>query len=410
MMTSIPDDAADVGALRPNTKGALTGIKVLDLTRLLPGAFCTQILSDFGADVVKIEEPTRGDYGRKVGTLAKQEAGSFLLLNRNKRSLTLNLKSDEGQAIFLRLVADADIVLEGFRPGVAKRLGIDYAALKKINPRVIYCAISGFGQDGPYAKRSGHDLNYLSIAGALQLFATPATGPIVPGLSVADVGGGSLMATIGILVAMAARQHTGVGQFIDISMTDGVIAWLALHGADYLFAGHEPRGGEEPFIGQAPCYNVYRCADGKYVALGIVEHHFWIRFCEAIGKPSFIARQWPEGAEALAQHQHLQALFVTKPRDQWIEQLVPLDIPITPVNSMAEAFSDQQVRHRNMLMSVNHPVEGEIPQLGFPIKLSDTPGKVTLPPPTLGQHSESMLREIGYSLNEISDLKLRGII
>lgn len=219
---------------------ALAGLKVLDLTRLLPGAFCTQLLADYGADVLKIEQPGAGDYNRQFAPIAKEESGSFLLLNRNKRSLTLNLKAEEGRDVFRRLVKEADVVVEGFRPGVMTRLGLDYDALHGVNPRIVYCAISGFGQDGPYALKSGHDLNYLGIAGALQLFGTPDTGPIVPGLSIADVGGGSLMAAFGILAALGARERTGKGQFIDISMTDGLVSWLCYHAADYLFAGVEP--------------------------------------------------------------------------------------------------------------------------------------------------------------------------
>lgn len=190
---------------------ALEGLKVLDLTRLLPGAFCTQLLADYGADVLKIEQPGTGDYNRQFAPIAKKESGSFLLLNRNKRSMTLNLKTGEGRDIFCKLVKEADVIVEGFRPGVMQRLGLGYEALQAVNPRVVYCAISGFGQDGPDALKSGHDLNYMGIAGALQLFGTPGTGPIVPGLSIADVGGGSLMAAFGILTALAARDQDRPG-------------------------------------------------------------------------------------------------------------------------------------------------------------------------------------------------------
>jgi crotonobetainyl-CoA:carnitine CoA-transferase CaiB-like acyl-CoA transferase len=390
--------------------GALGGLRILDLTRLLPGAFCSQILADLGAEVVKIEEPTAGDYNRTLAPMAKTESGSFLLLNRNKKSLTLNLKTAAGKEIFRRLILDADIVLEGFRPGVMDRLELGFDVLAKINPRLIYCAISGYGQDGPYRLLPGHDLNYMAIAGALQLFGTAGGGPIVPGLSIADVGGGSLMALAGILAAVIARGRTGKGQFIDISMADGAVAWLALHGADYLFAGIEPRGGERHFIGQAPCYNIYRCADDRYVALGIIEPHFWQRFCEAVDAHNLIDEQWPSGEAAERQFARLRTMFAAKPRDTWVCDLAKADIPFTVVNSMAEAFTDPQLMHRRMLLEVEHPLEGTIPQLGFPIKMSDTPCEIYSAPPRLGEHSDALLATIGYDAPAIAALRTEGVI
>jgi crotonobetainyl-CoA:carnitine CoA-transferase CaiB-like acyl-CoA transferase len=395
---------------RQEGQGALADIKVLDLTRLLPGAFCSQMLADLGAEVIKIEEPGRGDYNRTFPPIARVESGSFLMLNRNKKSITLNLKSGNGKAILQRLAARADVVIEGFRPGVMERLELSYDVLKESNPGLIYCAISGFGQDGPYRNRPGHDLNYLAVCGALQLFGKAGDGPIVPGLSIADVGGGSLMAIAGILAALIARGRTGQGQFVDISMTDGAASWLALHAPDFLFSGIEPRGGERPLIGQAPCYNVYCCGDGKYVALGIIEPHFWQLFCDAVGLSELQDQQWPEGEEARHQLQRLRALFATKPRDEWVKALAPIDIPFTPVNDMAEAFQDVQMQHRAMLQSVEHPVEGRIPQLGFPIKLSDTPCTIRTAPPQLGEHTETVLLALGYSESEIEDLRRSKVI
>ena len=280
---------------------ALAGIKVLDMTRLLPGAFCTQMLADLGAEVVKVEQPGTGDYNRQFLPLNKVESGSFLLLNRNKQSITLDLKTDEGKNILRQLAADADVLIEGFRPGVMRRLGLSYETLSAENPRLVYCAISGYGQDGPNHLKAGHDLNYMAEAGALQLFGKAGEGPIVPGLSIADVGGGSLMATTGILAALLARHTTGKGQLVDVSMHDGAISWLALHAADQLFGGIEPRGGERQFIGQAPCYNVYACADGKHFALGLIEEHFWQRFCDHLDLPELKDEQWPTGERCTSQ-------------------------------------------------------------------------------------------------------------
>jgi crotonobetainyl-CoA:carnitine CoA-transferase CaiB-like acyl-CoA transferase len=389
---------------------AFKGLRILDLTRLLPGAFCTQLFADYGADVLKVEQPGEGDYNRKFAPIAKEESGSFLLLNRNKRSITLNLKTHEGKEIFKSLVAQADVVVEGFRPGVMDRLSLGYEVLHEVNPRIVYCAISGFGQDGPYAQRSGHDLNYLGFAGALPLFGTPATGPIVPGLSIADVGGGSLMAAFGICAALTARASSGVGQFVDISMTDGLVSWLCYHAADYLFGGVEPKGGVQPFIGGAPCYNVYRCADDQSISLGIIEEHFWDRFCGLIGRPDLRSQQWPVGEAAHRQFAELREIFASRNRDEWVKVLAERDIPAGPVNTMAEAFEDPQLKHRQMLLYTEHPVEGRIPQLGFPIKFSATPGRLCTPPPTLGQHTREVLGELGFTEEEIERFDKCGAI
>lgn len=386
-------------------KDALAGLTVLDLTRLLPGAFCTQMLADLGAEVIKVEEPGRGDYNREFPPINVRESGSFLLLNRNKKSITVNLKTEEGKAILRRLASRADILVEGFRPGVMDRLGVGYEALAAENPRLIYCAISGFGQDGPYAKTPGHDLNYMALAGALQLFGKAGEGPIVPGLSIADQGGGSLMAAFGILAAVLGRAHTGKGQFVDVSMTDGLVAWLPYHAADYLFAGIEPKGGERRFLGQAPCYNVFRCADGRHITLGLIEEVFWHRFCDLAGLSDLKDAQWPEGEEAEAQMRRVAELMASRTCAEWMALLGPADLPVAPVNSMREAFEDPQLKHRAMLLEMDHPVEGRIPQLGFPIKFSDTPGRLRTPPPLLGQHNEEVLRALGYADGDIEDLR-----
>ena len=392
------------------TIGALEGLRVLDLTRLLPGAFCTQLLADMGAEVIKIEEPTRGDYNRAFPPINVKESGSFLLLNRNKKSVSLNLKTPEGKDALRELVKTADILVEGFRPGVMAPLELRYDTLKALNPGLVYCAISGFGQDGPYAQMPGHDLNYLALAGAGRLFADREGHPVVPGLSIADVGGGSQMAATGILGAIIARSKTGEGQFIDISMTDGAFSWLAYHGADWLFGGINPRGGERPFIGQAPCYNTYECADGGWVALGIIEDHFWERFCKAVDLEELTADQWPAGSALEAQFATLRALFKTDSRQAWVDKLEPADIPFSAIYDVAEAFEDPQLVHREMVQFVDHPVEGKIPQLGFPIKLSGTPCTLRSAPPLLGEHTRSELENLGYSAEQIAHMAETNVI
>lgn len=391
-------------------RGALEGVTVLDLTRLLPGAFCSQLMADMGAEVIKVEDPRGGDYNRSWEPKAKTESGSFLLLNRNKKSVTLNLKSPEGHAAFVRLAKSADILLEGFRPGVMDRLGLGYEALRAENPGLIYCSLSGYGQTGPLRLAPGHDINYLGTAGALQLFGKAGEGPMVPGLSIADVGGGSLMASTGILAALYSRSVDGKGQYIDISMTDGTVAWLALHGADRLFGGIEPRGGERPWIGQAPCYNIYRCADGRHVALGALEPHFWERFCDLVGLSADLRTHYPEGKEAEHQRTALAELFLTRTRDEWAAAGETADIPLTGVNDIGEAFQHPQLVHREMLLSVDHPVEGRVPQLGFPIKMHGTPCEIRMPPPQLGEHNEEVLGRAGYDPEAIAAMRVRGAI
>src|SRR5690606_7861953 len=251
---------------------------------------------------------------------------------------------------------------------------------------------------------------YLGYAGALPLFGTPQTGPIVPGLSIADVGGGSLMAAFGILAALNAREKTGAGQFVDVSMTDGLVAWLCYHAADYLFGGVEPRGGVQHFIGGAPCYNVYRCSDDRHIALGIIEEHFWSNFCDLIDRADYKSQQWPVGEAAERQFAHLRQVFAGAPSTYWVETLAARDIPVSPVNTMEEAFKDPQLAYREMLQYIQHPVEGRIPQLGFPIKFSGTPGSFRTPPPTLGQHTKEVLAALNYDDEAIAALAKAGVI
>ena len=388
---------------------ALQGLKILDASRLLPAALCTQMLADLGAEVLKVEEPGRGDYQRSFPPMGKADSGTFLLCNRNKRSMTLNLKSVEGKEIFKRLAAESDVVVEGFRPGVMSRLGLDYEVLREINPRLIYCAVSGFGQDGPYKMVAGHDLNYMGIIGALPLFGKAGEGPMVPGLLTADIGGGSLMAAYGILAAVIARQANGAGQMVDVSMMDGAMSFIAYHAAEPLFGNCDPRGGEYRNTGGAPCYNIFRCKDGHHVTIGALEEHFWARFCDMAGVPELKNEQFPEGEARTRQFRRLDDVFAERTRAEWVELFFKHDIPGGPVNTMREAFDDPQVRAREMLLHVDHPVEGRIPQLGFPVKFSRTPGRITSPPPSLGQHTSQVLEALGYTSVEIDAMSQTGV-
>ncbi|MFM0007348.1 CaiB/BaiF CoA-transferase family protein [Paraburkholderia dipogonis] len=389
---------------------ALQGIRVLDVSRLLPAALCTQLLGDLGADVLKIEEPIRGDYQREFEPMGVGDSGTFLLCNRNKRSMTLDLKTGQGKALLLELAASADVLVEGFRPGVMERLGLGFETLAAINPLLVYCSLSGFGQTGPYKLAPGHDLNYMALLGTLPLFGRPDTGPLVPGLLISDIGGGSMMALYAILAALLARHTTGNGQWLDVSMFDGTAMFLAYHAAETLFANAEPRGGIYRNTGGNACYNTYECADGQWLALGIIEAKFWEPFCGLIDREDWCMDQWPQGDAAFAQIDALRTIFKSRPRAAWLELLAPADVPASPIHSMREAFDDPHFRARELLQHIDHPVEGSVPQFGFPVKFSDTPASMRLAPPTLGQHTDEVLRELGRSEPEIAALHAEKIV
>ncbi|MGQ9825798.1 MAG: CaiB/BaiF CoA transferase family protein, partial [Desulfotomaculales bacterium] len=367
----------------------LSGITVLDLTRLLPGPFCSLLLADFGAEVIKIEQPGAGDYMRWYPPLVGDTGGMYLLLNRNKKSLTLDLSKPAGKEIFSRLARRADVILEGFRPGVARKLGIDYEALAGANPRIVYCSISGYGQDGPYAGQPGHDINYLGYAGVLGMTGNAGGPPVVPGVQIADIGGGALAAVAGILLALLARERTGRGQFVDVAMLDGVISWLPTLAGGYFAGGEVPVRGKTWLTGGYACYGVYQTKDGGYVSLGALEAHFWERLCRYLGREEFIRWQFAEEKQE-EMRSFLEGVFLSRSRDEWVKIFREIDTCGGPVYNLAEVFEDPQVRHREMVFSLEHPRLGRIKQLGFPVKLSATPARVRLAPPDLGEHTNEI--------------------
>ena len=387
----------------------LSGVRVLDLSLQLPGPFCTMMMADYGAEVVKIDEPSP----RARNPFAAEDPGTGPLdryLNRGKKSVTLNLKSAEGQEIFRKMAATADVVVEGFRPGVVKRLGVDYETLSAANPGLVYCSISGYGQTGPMRDVAGHDVNYLSYAGVLGLSGRPEDPPTLLPVQVGDVYGGSMMALSGILMALLSRQRTGKGAWIDISMTDGSVASLAIPASNLLGGGIPQERGALPLAGMLPCYDAYRCADAGYVSLGGLEPWFWKKLVTRLGREDFDELQYAAGESAEGVRRDLQAIFLGKTRDEWIRLFEGEDVCISPVLSLDEAMSHPNTVARRMVVDVGSPLGGTEPQLGLPIKIAGEEERAPGRAPRLGEHDDPVLEELGYSGEEIAGLRARGVI
>lgn len=377
---------------------ALSRFRMLDLSRQLPGPFCSMLLADLGMDVLTVYSPT-DPLGMGIP-----------LLGRNKRSLTLNLKASEGREIFHRLAREYDVVLEGGRPGGAAKLGIDYETLRGLNPRLVYCSISGYGQDGPYRDRVGHDVNYLGFAGVIDVTGAAGGPPAIPGVQIADIGGGALMAAVGILAALLARDATGRGQMVDIGMMDGAVAWQVINVFRYLSDGTVPVRGEILLGGRHPCYAVFETRDGRWVTVGALEPHFWRNLCERLGMPECAPEQFAEGAERAAMFERFRAKFRERTQAEWVRDLANLDICFGPVASVAEMLDDPQVRHREMVVEAKDARGVTRRTLGNPIKLSDTPPAIRTPPPDLGSHTNDVLASLGYSGTQIALLRDRGVV
>jgi crotonobetainyl-CoA:carnitine CoA-transferase CaiB-like acyl-CoA transferase len=380
----------------------LEGIRVLDLTRLAPGPYCTMLLGDLGADVIIVEEPP--GVGRRFDMGMSERAQAYNALGRNKRSIGLNLKDEKAREVFLRLAEKADVVIEGFRPGVVKRLGVDYETVSTRNPRIIYCSLSGYGQTGPYAGLVGHDINYISVGGALGATGWPGQPPAIPLNLIADFAGGGLYAAFAILAAIIAREKTGRGQWVDMAMSDGVTSLLAMSGSQYFSAGLVPKRGEEMLNGVAPWYGSYETSDGKWLSIGCLEPWFWKELCEALGREEFIPEQnnrekWPEMFE------FLKGKFKERTRDEWFEDLRRRDICVGPVYGLDEVFADPHVQAREMVVEVEHPEFGKVKQVGVGAKFSETPGSVRKTAPKRGGDTDDLLLEAGYSSEEIAGLK-----
>ena len=400
---------------------ALEGVQILDLSMLVPGAFCTMLLGDLGADVLKIEAPGPNEFrssARAIPTEEQGKAAAYYALDRNKKSIVVNLKSEAGREVFYRLSRQADVIVEGFRPGVVKRLGIDYETISKLNPGVIYCSLSGYGQEGPYHTFPGHDVNYIAMAGVLGLIGSSEGPPVIPLNLVADFAGTALYGALGISVALVARSKTGKGQYLDIAYMDGAISLMTWFNCGYFLDGSVLKRGESWLHGAYPYYGVYETRDGKYITIGCLEPHFWQNLCRLLSQEGYIPYGFalehtfhkPEGEKWDEIHSCLKQVFLTKTRDEWFELLTRNDVPAGKVLMPDEVFSDPQVLHRQMVIEVEHPALGKIKQVGVAPKLSGTPGKVRSLSPLRGEHTDEVLRGLGYKQEEISDLRQQGAV
>lgn len=388
----------------------LEGIKVLDLSRLLPGPYCTLLLADLGAHVLKIEEPVEGDYYRKVLPLQKEDSVYFLCMNRNKESMKLNLKADKGREIFLKLVKEYDIIVEGFRPGVVDRLRIDYQDVIEVNPRIIYCSISAYGQTGPLRNVVGHDANLLGRGGILDATGEPNGPPVIPVVPLADLWAGGMMGAFGIVVALLARHRIGRGQYIDVSMFDGVVSWLSIAAAKYFYDGEIPKRGALWANGGFVGNNVYQTKDGGYMVMAILERRFWANFCDAVGRKDLIDADFYGNNRESDLYKEIRNIFLSRVKEEWVELLKDKDCCVEPVNNLEEVIAEPHLVAREMLVEQIHPTEGKIRQFGVPIKFSVTPAKLKMPPPVFGGSTFKILRSLGYADEQIKELENKGVI
>ncbi|MBI2891531.1 MAG: CoA transferase [Nitrospirae bacterium] len=388
----------------------LSGLRILDLSRLLPGPYCTLLFALMGAEVIKVEDPNGGDYIRYMPPLVGDVSVLFRALNRNKKSVTLNLKHPEGRDVFRRLCRTADGLVESFRPGVLDRLGVGYDILARDNPTLIYLAITGYGQSGPLRDRAGHDPNYNALAGMTGIIGDAGGRPVIPGVQIADVPGGALFGAISFLAALQARARTGRGTFIDVSMTEGSLALLAHHFAKFGHDGQVPAPQTMELNGKYPFCNVYRTKDGRYMTLGAIEPKFWKAFCTAMGKPEWIMEQFPSPERRDAVIHEIEALFETRTQEEWLKVLAPADCCCEPVLDFEQVLQHPQHQHRRMLTKVDHgDMSILVNRLPFLFDARAVDANYT-PAPALGADNGTVFREVGVDEKRLAGLKRDGAI
>lgn len=386
------------GDTKTSKNGPLQGLKVIDLTRMLPGPFGTMLLADLGAEVIVVEQPSGPALGPRR---------TNFYIDRNKRSIILNLKDERAREVFYQLASGADVVVEGFRPGVTERLGIDYPRLKQLNEGLIYCSISGYGQEGPYKERVGHDINYVAMAGLLNLNGRREEAPVIPGTQLADIAGGGLMAAFSILAALYHRERTGQGQYIDVSMTDGALALNPIAFTEYFNSGTPPVRQGYRNLGATPCYNIYRTKDNRYISIGALEPKFWAKLCRVLSREDLIAKQNDTGEEAIGE---LQEIFASRTRAEWDQLLDSEEVCYAPILDLAETCQNTQVVHRQMIREVAWPDGGTSKQVGIVPRFSLTPGTLRRPPSLPGQHTHEILSELGMDRTQIAELEREGVV
>ncbi|MEY1662358.1 CaiB/BaiF CoA transferase family protein [Isoalcanivorax beigongshangi] len=382
-------------------RAPLTGIRVLDLTRLLPGPLCTQHLADLGADVIKIEDTGAGDY--VPGELRAQ-------VNRNKRGLRLDLKNDAGRELLRQLVADADVLVEGFRPGAMARLGLDYSSLAAINPRLVYCSISGYGADSALAHAPGHDLNYCALSGVAHQVGVDADTPALSNLPLADLIGGTLTALAGIQAALFDAQRTGQGRFVDTSITDGVLAHAVMPLMARAQHGSTPAPGKDTLSGALPCYGFYRTSDGRFMAVAALEKKFWLRFCELMNESGWAAHHRSSDAEANSKlRSAIAARFAAAPLAHWEKLFADQDCCVSPMLTLDEAVQTPLFRQRDQVFEAEHPVYGRHTHVASPLRMSGHRFEHRHAP-TPGEHTDAILGELGCDAARIAALRASGAV
>lgn len=388
----------------------LEGIKILDCTRLLPYQYCTMMLGDLGAEVLKVEEPKEGDYGRWGDSARTYESDAFVMANRNKKSIKLNLKQKKGKEILKKLASDYDVLMESFRPGVMDRLGVGYKDIQKVNPQIIYCSATGFGQTGPYRDKVGHDVNYLGISGILACTGEQTGRPVIPGIPLGDMAGGGLFPALAIIAALLGRERLGRGQYIDVGQTD-VLTSLNIRNLSEVLAQRKGQKARPVDLrGFSLCYNTFKTRDGKFIALGPVEAKFWQNFCQTVGREDWIPNHLSAYKEGTKETEELKELFAGKTQKEWIDVFKKVDVCFTPILTPDETLEDPHLKERGIITTMDDPKRGETLQIGFPAKFSDGLNFKRSPAPGFGEHTIEVLTTLGYTSEEIEIFKNDGVI